>query len=211
MFLIPVSAFVDHCLWLLHGGKRALVVDPGDTESVLRTLQASRLQLESILVTHHRPDHTGGGDALRQASGAAVYGPAPERIPAHVQPLHEGDQVTTFGLDLQVMHASGHSAGHIAFYSPDMAEQPLLFCSNTLFSGCCSQLIEGTPAQMLTLLVKLAALPSATRICCAYKYTLANSRFALAVEPDNAQLAAYEKQCHQLRKRGKSTRHRFIG
>jgi len=91
MFLIPVFAFVDNYLWLLHDGKRAFGVDPCVAEPVLRALQASLLQLESILVTHYDTEHIGGIDALRQAIGATVYGPATERIPAPFQPMHEGN------------------------------------------------------------------------------------------------------------------------
>ncbi|MDB5778499.1 MAG: Hydroxyacylglutathione hydrolase [Polaromonas sp.] len=205
MYLIPVSAFSDNYLWLLHDGRRALVVDPGDAEPVMRVLEASRLRLESILVTHHHADHTGGVDALRKATGATVHGPATERIPAPFQPLREGDRVTALGLDFQVLDVPGHTAGHIAFYTPDMDGQPLLFCGDTLFSGGCGRLFEGTPAQMLASLDKLAALPGATRVCCAHEYTLANLRFALAVEPDNAALAAHAQHCRQLREQGLPT------
>ena len=211
MYLIPVSAFADNYLWLLHDGKRALVVDPGDAGPVLRALQASQLQLESILVTHHHADHTGGVDALRKATGATVYGPATERIPAPFQPLREGDRVATLGLDFQVLDVPGHTAGHIAFYTPDMDGQPLLFCGDTLFSGGCGRLFEGTPAQMLASLDKLAALPRTTRVCCAHEYTLANLNFALAVEPDNAAVAAYAQHCRQLREQGKPTLPSSIG
>lgn len=211
MYLIPVSAFADNYLWLLHDGKRALVVDPGDAEPVLQALKTSRLQLESILVTHHHADHTGGVDELRQATGAKVYGPATERIPAPFESLRDGDSVRSLGLDFQVLDVPGHTAGHIAFYTPDMDGRPLLFCGDTLFSGGCGRLFEGTPAQMLASLDKLAALPGATRVCCAHEYTLGNLRFALAVEPDNAMLKAYELHCQQLRKQGQPTLPSSIG
>ena len=133
MYLIPVSAFADNYLWLLHDGKRALVVEPGGAEPVVRALQASRLPLESILVTHHHADHTAGINALRQATGATVHGPAAKRIPAPFEPLREGDSVRCLGLDFQVFDVHGHTAGHIAFYTPDMDGQPLLFCGDTLF------------------------------------------------------------------------------
>ncbi|MFC5522311.1 MBL fold metallo-hydrolase [Polaromonas jejuensis] len=87
MYLIPVPAFADNDLWLLHDGRRALVVDPGDAGPVLCALEQHALQLESILVTHHHADHTGGVDALRKATGAKVYGPAAERIPGPFTPF----------------------------------------------------------------------------------------------------------------------------
>jgi len=211
MNLIPVPAFADNYLWLLHDGQRALAVDPGDAAPVLQALQASGLQLQSILVTHHHADHTGGVDALRQATGARVYGPAAESIPAPFEPLHEGDTVRALGLDFQVLEVPGHTAGHIAFYTPDIDGRPLLFCGDTLFSGGCGRLFEGTPAQMLASLDKLAALPAATRVCCAHEYTLANLRFALAVEPDNAALATYERHCTELRRQGQPTLPSSIG
>ena len=205
MYLIPIPAFADNYLWLLHDGKRALIVDPGDAEPVLRTLAQYGLQLESILVTHHHADHTGGVDALRQATGAKVYGPATERIPEPFAPLREGDTVRALGLDFQVLDVPGHTAGHIAFYTPDMDGKPLLFCGDTLFSGGCGRLFEGTPAQMLASLDKLAALPGNTLVCCTHEYTLANLRFAVALEPDNAELAAYQAHCQQLRAQSQPT------
>ena len=209
--LISVPAFADNYLWLLHDGKRALVVDPGDAEPVLRVLQDEGLQLESILVTHHHADHTGGVDKLRNTTGAAVFGPAQEKIPGPFKPLRDGDVVRAMGIDFTVMDVPGHTAGHIAYYAvnsglaEDAGGKPLLFCGDTLFSGGCGRLFEGTPAQMLASLDKLAALPAMTQVCCAHEYTLANLRFALAVEPDNAALIAYNKRCVELRDSGKPT------
>ena len=199
MYLIPIPAFTDNYLWLLHDGKNALVVDPGEAAPVQQALAQHGLQLTAILVTHHHADHTGGVAALRDATGAQVYGPATESIPAPCTPLKEGDAVHALGLDFQVLDVPGHTAGHIAFYAPDVDGQPLLFCGDTLFSGGCGRLFEGTPAQMLTSLDKLAALPGATRVCCTHEYTLANLRFALAAEPDNADLQAYQTHCQRLR------------
>jgi len=205
MYLIPIPAFADNYLWLLHDGKRALVVDPGDAEPVQRALEQHALQLESILVTHHHADHTGGVDVLRQACGAKVYGPATERIPQPFTPLQGGDMAHALALDFQVLDVPGHTAGHIAYYAPDINGKPLLFCGDTLFSGGCGRLFEGTPAQMLASLDKLAALPGNTVVCCTHEYTLSNLRFALAVEPDNADLVAYQARCMHLREGGQPT------
>jgi hydroxyacylglutathione hydrolase len=205
MFLIPIPAFDDNYLWLLHDGKRALVVDPGDAGPVLRALDEHALQLESILVTHHHADHTGGVDALREATGAQVWGPGAERIPQPYTHLKGGDTASALGLDFQVIDVPGHTSGHIAYYTPDVNGKPLLFCGDTLFSGGCGRLFEGTPAQMLASLDKLAALPGNTVVCCTHEYTLSNLRFAMAVEPGNADLAAYQARCVRLREQGQPT------
>ena len=205
MYLIPIPAFADNYLWLLHDGQHALVVDPGDAEPVLQTLKQHALQLTSILVTHHHADHTGGIDALREATGATVYGPATERIPAPFTALHGNDTLNLLGLAFKVIDVPGHTAGHIAFYVPDMNGKPLLFCGDTLFSGGCGRLFEGTPAQMLASLDKLAALPGNTQVCCTHEYTLGNLKFALAVEPGNNALVAYQAHCARLRDAGQPT------
>lgn len=205
MYLIPIPAFDDNYLWLLHDGRRALVVDPGDAGPVQRTLEQHALQLESILVTHHHADHTGGVDALREATGAQVWGPATEHIPRPYTPLSGGDTAKALCLNFQVIDVPGHTAGHIAFYTPEVNGRPLLFCGDTLFSGGCGRLFEGTPAQMLTSLDKLAALPGNTVVCCTHEYTLSNLRFAMAVEPENTDLAAYQAQCVALRTQEKPT------
>ncbi len=211
MNLIALPAFEDNYLWLLHDGARALVVDPGDAQPVQAALARLGLPLQGILVTHHHGDHTGGVAALREATGAAVYGPASERIPEPHQALRGGQGVNVLGIDWQVIDVPGHTAGHIAYYAPDVDGTPLLFCGDTLFSGGCGRLFEGTPAQMLASLDVLAALPAATRVCCAHEYTLANLRFAAAVEPGNQALADYTRQCERRRAQGLPTLPSDIG
>jgi hydroxyacylglutathione hydrolase len=199
MNLIPLPAFQDNYLWLLHDGHRALVVDPGDAQPVLAYLAQASLQLEAILVTHHHWDHVDGVEPLRKATGAQVWGPARESLPQPFAPLREGDRVEALGLQFEVIDVPGHTAGHIAYYCADVDGEPLLFCGDTLFSAGCGRLFEGTPAQMKSSLDKLAALPDATRVCCAHEYTLANLKFANAVEPGNAELIHYTRRCEQLR------------
>lgn len=199
MKLIPLPAFTDNYIWLLHDGQQALVVDPGDAQPVLDALQRWRLQLDAILVTHHHPDHTAGVSALRQATGARVFGPAHEVMPEPLTRLGAGAQVLAVGLRFDVIEVPGHTAGHIAYYCAEVDPDPLLFCGDTLFSAGCGRLFEGTPAQMLASLTKLAALPEATRVCCAHEYTLGNLKFAVAVEADNEVLQAQLAQAQLLR------------
>jgi hydroxyacylglutathione hydrolase len=198
--LTPIPAFDDNYLWMLDNGREALVVDPGDAAPVLQALAQRRLELAGILVTHHHGDHVGGVVELQTQFGCPVYAPATERIPGNVQALKGGDHVELLGRRFEVIDVPGHTSGHIAyFWSGAADEAPLLFCGDTLFSGGCGRLFEGTPAQMLASLDRLAALPGRTRVCCAHEYTLSNLRFALAVEPGNAALARYEAWCQAER------------
>ena len=205
MTLLPLPAFDDNYIWMLHDGHQALVVDPGDAQPVLQALQAQHLQLQAILVTHHHADHVGGVTELRAATGASVHGPAGEDMPEPLQRYSEGDALDLLGLRFEVLDVPGHTAGHIAWYCPDADGAPLLFCGDTLFSGGCGRLFEGTPAQMLASLDKLAALPGNTRVCCAHEYTLSNLRFARAVEPGNTALQQYTQRCESLRARQQPT------
>jgi hydroxyacylglutathione hydrolase len=209
MTLVPLPAFADNYIWMLHDGSHAIVVDPGDAQPVFDALARDKLQLAAILVTHHHPDHTGGVAALHAATGAKVWGPARERIPEPFTPLAQGEVAEALGLRFEVIDVPGHTAGHIAYYLPAAQTShdsaPLLFCGDTLFSGGCGRLFEGTPAQMLASLDALAALPGDTRVCCAHEYTLSNLRFAQAVEPANTELTHYNARCESLRAKGQPT------
>jgi hydroxyacylglutathione hydrolase len=207
-----VPAFEDNYLWLVHGAgaarDRVAVVDPGDAGPVLAALDSRGLVLDTILVTHHHADHVGGVEALLERYRVPVYGPAREAIPGRTVGLSGGIDVTLphLGLGFRVLDVPGHTAGHIAYYG-----HGALFAGDTLFSGGCGRLFEGTPAQMLASLDALAKLPAATRVYCAHEYTAANLRFALAVEPGNAALAAYSAEVGERRRRGEPTIPTTIG
>jgi hydroxyacylglutathione hydrolase len=205
MKLIPLPAFSDNYIWMLHDGQGALVVDPGEAQPVFHALQTEGVQLQAILVTHHHADHTAGVDILRNATGATVYGPGSEAIPAPLVRLSGGDVVLSLGLTYEVIDVPGHTAGHIAFYCRRVDAHPLLFCGDTLFSAGCGRLFEGTSAQMLSSLSRLASLPADTRVCCTHEYTLSNLKFAREVEPDNQEIITYEHHCRQLRAAQKPT------
>ncbi|MET3433492.1 hydroxyacylglutathione hydrolase [Herbaspirillum seropedicae] len=212
MDVLAVPAFDDNYLWIIHDGRYAAVVDPGDAVPVLAALQAEGLTLAAILLTHHHADHVGGVVELaRQAASDAfpvipVYGPAREqsRIKGMTVPLHGNDQVNiaVLGLRLEVIEVPGHTLGHIAYHAP---EQAMLFCGDTLFAGGCGRLFEGTPQQMVDSLRRLASLPGQTAVYCAHEYTLSNLKFAAEVEPGNAELHARITRERARRERGEPT------
>ena len=205
MNLIALPAFTDNYIWMIHDAALAVVVDPGDAQVVIEALRENSLHLSLILLTHHHADHTGGVDELRALTGCQVIGPAFEKMPEHTERVSGGEQIQALGHRFEVMDVPGHTAGHIAYYCEDFEGEPLLFCGDTLFSGGCGRLFEGTPAQMLASLTSLAALPGASRVCCTHEYTLSNLRFARAVEPDNQLLTQYEQQCIEKRAKGEYT------
>lgn len=206
--VFPVPAFQDNYLWVIDDGKHAVVVDPGDAKPVLAYLEARALVLTAILVTHHHADHIGGVDELLARFPVPVHGPAHEVIACVDQPHADGDQVhiAAPAMTLDVFDVPGHTAGHIAYWLPaGAADAPRLFCGDTLFSCGCGRLFEGTAAQMLGSLDKLAKLPPATRVHCAHEYTMSNITFALACDPDNEALAAWHQEAKALRAAGRPT------
>ena len=187
--VLHVDAFEDNYIWLITSqDNNVVIVDPGDADPVIEKVSGLNLKPIAILCTHHHYDHVGGVEELVNLYNIPAYGPEAENISAVNSPLKGGDQVNLPAIDttFQVISVPGHTRGHIAYYGSD-----LLFCGDTLFSGGCGRLFEGTAEQMADSLAKFSALPGQTKVYCAHEYTLANLRFAQAVEPDNADIVEY--------------------
>ncbi len=207
-----LPALQTNYIWIVSDERNAVAIDPGDAAPVKALLTESGLQLSAILLTHHHHDHVGGVANLLGEYDVPVYGPAYELIEWITHPVREGDIVCPNKLPIQftVLDIPGHTRGHIAFFQDEKREAkgdkqrrepppPHLFCGDTLFASGCGRLFEGTPQQMLASLDKLAALPDTTYVHCAHEYTLANLRFALMCEPNNAELYAWQHKAQALR------------
>jgi len=173
----PIPAFQDNYIWALINpdNRNAVIVDPGDAIPVLQFLKKNNLNLTAILITHHHYDHTNGIAELTKHFTVPVFGPN-ENITGLTQSLKEGD----IALNFNVLDIPGHTRHHIAYYA-----NHILFCGDTLFTGGCGKIFEGTADQMYSSLMKLTSLPDETKIYCGHEYTLANLQFAEILEPNN--------------------------
>ncbi len=198
-----IPAFNDNYLWLISNDDGdAIAVDPGDPAPIEQCLTDNRFKLVGILVTHHHPDHIGGVASLAAKFACPVYGPQSNNIPQVDHPVAEGNTLAILGASFTVLETPGHTLDHLVYYSDDLGETPALFCGDTLFAGGCGRLFEGTAQQMQASLAKIAKLPGNTQIFCAHEYTLANLRFAAAVEPNNSDIA--QRLAEVIRLRGKN-------
>ena len=207
-----VPCLSDNYAYLVHVPDEGLcaVVDPSEPGPVKKALAARGLKLTHILNTHHHFDHTGGNLPLKEEFGAEIVGPAKdrERIPAIDTGVGE-DAAWKFGArNVRILEIPAHTRAHIAFvFDGDGA----VFTGDTLFAMGCGRLFEGTPDMMWRSLSKLMRLPDSMRVYCGHEYTLNNGRFALTLEPGNAELKARMQEVTALRARNEPTIPSAIG
>ena len=128
---------------------RAFIVDPGDEpERLLEAIDALRVQIEAILITHCHFDHIGAVAPIAAATGAPVYCPEIEKpiladvmkwVPPGFGPfesydadhtLKGGERLTIAGTDIEVLFTPGHSPGHLTYAVPGA-----LLSGDVLFQG----------------------------------------------------------------------------
>jgi len=195
----------DNYGYLLHdpaSGETACIDTP-DADVYLREAAHKGWQITQIWNTHWHPDHAGGNNAIKAATGCTVIAPAEvARIAEPDQVVAHGDTVTLGAFTAQVIDVSGHTNGHVAFHLP---EAGVAFVGDAVFALGCGRMFEGQPDQFWASLERIKALPPETLLYCAHEYTQSNARFALHVDPANVELQNYVAQIDKARSEGRPT------
>ena len=210
--IIQIPCLTDNYCVLLHSPEsgETAAIDAPQAEPVVDVLDSNGWRLNEILVTHHHGDHTAGCLPLKARYGCRVTGPdfESERIPGLSRTVNEATGFQFAGHEVRVLETPGHTLGHVSFYLPQAAT---VFTGDTLFALGCGRIFEGDAQGMYASLQKIAALPDKTAIYCGHEYTLANARFALSVEPENAALTQRVKEIEAKRARGEPTLPTTVG
>ena len=182
----------DNYGYLVHdpASEETVCIDTPDADAYLREAAAQGWQITQIWNTHWHPDHAGGNEAIKAATGCTIVAPAAEsaRIAGIGRAVEQGDVVALGDWQAQVIDVGGHTMGHIAYYLP---EAEMAFVGDSVFALGCGRMFEGSPPQFWDSLMRIKALPEPTMLYCAHEYTTSNARFAVHADPDNAELQAY--------------------
>ncbi len=178
-------------------------IDTPDARVYLAEAEAQGWKITHIWNTHWHPDHAGGNEAIKAATGCTIIAPKEvERISAIDQLINHGDTVALGRFVAEVIDVGGHTNGHIAFHIP---EAGVAFVGDSVFALGCGRMFEGTPEQFWTSLERVKALPPETMLYCAHEYTAANAKFAVHADPDNDALATYADEISDKRSRDERT------
>ncbi|NVN85559.1 MAG: hydroxyacylglutathione hydrolase [Rhodopseudomonas sp.] len=185
-------------------------IDAPEAGPIIAALEREGWKLTDILVTHHHGDHVGGVAELKQKYACRVVAPhdANAKIALVDLRVQEGDTVKVGALAARVLETPGHTLDHVSYV---FDEARALFAADTLFSIGCGRVFEGTYPMMWESLLKLRALPDDYRLYCGHEYTVANVKFALTIEPDNAALLTRARQVEDQREAGQPTVPTLLG
>ncbi len=196
----PIKALSDNYIWLVTTNEGSIVIDPGESKQIIDLVKSNEIDLEGILITHHHYDHTNGIEEILKYKKVEVFGPK-NNLNSITKRVKQNDVFNLIGLKFEVIETPGHTLDHIAFYCLK-DEKSILFCGDTLFSGGCGRVFEGTYSQMYESLKKLSKLPEDTQIFCGHEYTSSNLQFACAVEPNNQFIREYNQEIIEKTKNG---------
>ena len=188
--VIGLRVLNDNVIWLWENNNSAVVIDPALSKPVEKYLKANGLELQAILQTHHHFDHIGGSnDLIKEWPNVKVIASnrEKERIPFQNLSVKDGERLKILNKEVEVIEVKGHTNSHIAFYFKN-DKSPILFIGDTLFSGGCGRIFEGTYEEMYNSLQRIKLLPQNTLIYCAHEYTKSNLLWALNIKPEDQEI-----------------------
>lgn len=152
--IIPVTSFQQNCslVWCDQTNEAVLIDPGGEVDRLLSAVDANKLNLKAIWLTHGHLDHVGATAELKQRLNLPVIGP---HIDDHFLLDAIPKQCEMFGFDLvesfmpdkwldedqtlivgneslSVLHTPGHTPGHVVLRH---ADQKLLWVGDVLFKG----------------------------------------------------------------------------
>jgi len=196
----------DNYGFLLHDpeSQETTCIDTPDADTYLREAAHKGWQITHIWNTHWHPDHAGGNEAIKAATGCRVIAPEVEapKIAAIDRTVRNGDIVLLGEWEAHVIDVGGHTMGHIAYHLPG-AE--MAFVGDSVFALGCGRMFEGSAPQFWASLSRIKALPPETMLYCAHEYTQANAKFAVHADPDNEALKEYVRDIAHLRSENRPT------
>ena len=196
----------DNYGFLVHNpdSGETVCIDTPEADVILREADAKGWRITQIWNTHWHPDHAGGNEAIKDATGCTIVAPAAEaeRIAGIDRTVTDGDRVAIGGHEAKVIDVGGHTTGHIAYH---LTRDDIAFVGDSVFALGCGRMFEGTPEQFWASLERIKALPPETVLYCAHEYTKANAAFALHADPKNEALQAYAREVDDKRAREEAT------
>ena len=171
----------------MHNNHDALVIDPSESNPVIKSLKKLNLEAKYILNTHHHFDHIDGNLALKEKYKCKIIGfiNDKERIPGIDICLKNNEIFNKGDFKFKTYHTPGHTLGHICYHFFDDKK---LFTGDTLFSLSCGRLFEGTYEDMFRSLSLIKTFDKETLIYFGHEYTLNNAKFCIRYDPDNENL-----------------------
>lgn len=206
MQVIQIPCRDDNYAILVHdnASNKTILFDAPEHDAIAKVLSDKGWQLDHILITHYHFDHIEGAQSLKNKFECDVYGP---KINAHELPcldytIDQSNDLNLLGMDIKIFDTPGHKNDHICFY---LADLKIAIVADVIFSMGCGRVFDGTSSEMYKSVEKLRALPADTMFYCGHEYTTANGKFALSVEPENADLQARVAEVDKLRAQNKPT------
>ena len=184
-----ISCVKDNYSYLVidKGNNSACIVDPSESEPIIKIIEKKKVNLKFIINTQNNYDHVGGNEILKKKFGAKIiaFKDDKNRIPFVDILLEDNEIWKNLNFEFKVFHIPGHTSGHICFY---FYKDNIVFSGDTLFSLGCGRIFEGTYEQMYYSLNKFKELPKETKVYCGHEYTLKNSVFCATYDKNNDEL-----------------------